>query len=341
MKILIIGGTGTISFAISERLAKGNHELFLLNRGNHKTGLPDNIHWIQADINDEGLVAEKLKGMNFDIVCDFIAFVKLQVERDFRLFNGKTKQYVFVSSASVYHKLPPNYIVSEGTTLANPYWEYSRQKIECEEFLFKMYREQQFPVTVVRPSHTYCEKSVPLGVHGLCGSWQVLKRMLEGKPVIIHGDGTSLWTMTDSRDFAVGFIGLLGNPHAIGEAFQITSDESLTWNQIYQKIADALGVPLKPYYISSAFLAAVSAYDFTGSLLGDKANSLVFDNQKLKRVVPQFKPTIRFDEGIKRTVDYVLQHTECQKPDEEFDKWCDMVIEALEQTKTIIRSNHG
>lgn len=197
----------------------------------------------------------------------------------------------------------------------------------------KLYRDDGFPVTIVRPSHTYCETSVPLGVHGRNGSWQVIKRMLEGKPVIIHGDGTSLWTMTDSRDFAEGFIGLLGNPHAIGEAFQITSDETLTWNQIYRTIADCLGVEFKPYYVASEFLAAVSDYDFTGSLIGDKANSVVFDNSKLKRAVPYFQPKISFAEGIKNTLDYVLLHKECQTEDEEFDKWCDKVIAALENAK--------
>lgn len=339
MKILIIGGTGTISTAISRRLAESGHELYLLNRGNSNDMLPSNIKFINADINNEKEAAEKLNGLSFDAVCDFIAFIKPQLERDYRLFNGRTKQFVFISSASAYNKLPSDYIITEGTSLANPYWEYSRNKIECEEYLMKMYRDNRFPVTIVRPSHTYCEKSVPLGVHGNNGSWQVIKRMLEGKPVIIHGDGTSLWTVTDSRDFATGFIGLLGNPHAIGEAFQITSDESLTWNQIYQKIADALGVELKPYYVSSEFLAAVSDYDFTGSLTGDKSNSVVFDNSKLKRAVPDFRTAIRFDEGIKRTVEYVLLHKECQTEDEEFDRWCDKVIATLENAKKIIKEN--
>ncbi len=339
MKILIIGGTGTISTAISRSLAESGHELYLLNRGSSNDSLPTHIKFINADINNEQQAAEKLEGMTFDVVCDFIAFVKPQLKRDYRLFNGKTKQFIFISSASAYNKLPADYVITEGTTLANPYWEYSRNKIECEEYLMKMYCENGFPVTIVRPSHTYCEKSVPLGVHGNNGSWQVIKRMLEGKPVIIHGDGTSLWTMTDSRDFAVGFIGLMGNPHAIGEAFQITNDESLTWNQIYQKIADALGVELKPYYVSSEFLAAVSNYDFTGSLIGDKSNSVVFDNSKLKRIVPDFRPSIRFDEGIRRTVEYVMLHKECQIEDEEFDRWCDKVIETLENAKNIIKEN--
>ncbi len=275
--------------------------------------------------------------MSVYAVCDFIAFVKPQLERDYRLFSGRTKQFIFISSASAYNKLPADYVIDEGTTLANPYWQYSRDKIECEEFLMKMYRENGFPVTIVRPSHTYCERSVPLGVHGKNGSWQVIRRMLDGKPVIIHGDGTSLWTMTDSRDFAAGFTGLFGNPHAIGEAFQITGDETLTWNQIYGKIADALGVELKPYYVSSEFLAAVGDYDFTGSLIGDKSNSVVFDNSKLKRAVPGFTAKIRFDEGIRRTIEYILLHKELQTEDGEFDEWCDRVIDTLEQAKKTIR----
>lgn len=333
MKILIIGGTGTISTAVSRRLADGGHDLYIINRGNTNDKLQSNIKFIKADINDEKLVSECLGEMKFDAVCDFIGFVQPQLERDFRLFGGRTRQFVYISSASAYDKPVPDHIITEGTSLANPFWEYSRNKIQCEEYLMRLYREKGFPVTIVRPSHTYCETSVPLGVHGRRGSWQVIKRMLDGKPVIIHGDGTSLWTMTDSRDFAEGFTGLLGNPRAIGEAFHITSDEALTWNQIYKTIADSLGVEFKPYYVSSEFLAAVSDYDFTGSLIGDKANCAVFDNSKLKRAVPGYMPRIRFDEGIRNTLNHVLLHRECQIEDEEFDKWCDNVIAALENAK--------
>ncbi|MDD6279979.1 MAG: SDR family oxidoreductase [Oscillospiraceae bacterium] len=339
MKILLIGGTGTISTAITHSLAENGHEVYLLNRGNQNSGLPSNIRFINCDINDENAAAEKLDGMTFDAVCDFIGFVRPQLERDFRLFSGKTKQFIYISSASAYNKPVSDYVITEGTTLANPYWEYSRNKIECEDYLMKMYRENGFPVTIVRPSHTYCERSVPVGIHGRNGSWQVIKRMLEGKPVIIHGDGTSLWTMTDSRDFAKGFIGLLGNPHAIGEAFQITSEETLTWNQIYKTIADCLNAEFKPYYVSSEFLAAVSDYDLTGSLLGDKANSVVFDNTKLKRIVPEFCPSIRFADGIRNTIEYILLHKECQTEDKEFDNWCDNVICALENAKKEIIKN--
>ncbi len=333
MKVLFIGGTGTISSAITRALAETDTELWLLNRGNSNGSVPSNVNIIQADINDEADVMKKLEGMTFDSVCDFIGFVPEQTERDYRIFKGRTKQYIFISSASAYHKPAVSYRITEGTTMANPYWEYSRNKIACEEALMKHYREEGFPVTIVRPSHTYCENSIPLGVHGKNGSWQVVKRIKEGKQVIIHGDGTSLWTITHNSDFAKAFIGLLCNPHAIGECFNITSDESVTWNQIYRAIASALGTELKPYYVSSDFLAAVSDYDFTGSLIGDKAESVVFDNTKLKNAVPGFKATVRMEEGIRKTVEYVLSHPECQNDDPEFDQWCDRVISALENAK--------
>lgn len=337
MKVLFIGGTGTISAAITKQLAATGYELYLLNRGNRNDILPPNVRTITADINDESDVAKKIEHHTFDVVCNFIGFVPAHVERDYRIFAGKTKQYIFISSASAYQKPLGDYRITEATPLSNPYWEYSRNKTACEEFLMKMYRENGFPITIVRPSHTYDERSIPLGVHGKNGSWQVVKRMLEGKPVIIHGDGTSLWTMTHNSDFAKGFIGLMGNIHAIGQAFQITSDEPLSWNQIYQAIANALNVELKAYHVPSDFLDQVGeGYDFKGSLIGDKANSVVFDNTKLKRAVPHFCPTVRFDQGIQQTIDNILSNKALQKEDPEFDQWCDKVIEALESAKRSI-----
>lgn len=333
MKALFIGGTGTISTAISKQLLKQNWELYLINRGSRNDVLPSGAKIITVDIGDEEAVAEKIKDLSFDVVCDFIAFVPEQLERDYRLFNGKTKQFMFISSASAYQKPLADYKITESTPLANPYWEYSRNKIACEEYLMKLYRENGFPVTIIRPSHTYDERTVPIGVHGDVGTWQVVKRMMEGKPVIVHGDGTSLWTLTHNSDFAKGFIGLMGNIHAIGETYQITSDESLTWNQIYQTIASCLGVEFKPYYVSSAYLDEVSRYDFKGSLLGDKGNTVVFDNTKLKRAVPGFDTTIRFDMGVRMTLDYILSHPEYQVEDPEFDQWCDKVIDTLEKAK--------
>lgn len=333
MKILMIGGTGTISMAITRQLAAMGEDVWLLNRGNRSAELPEGIKTIQADINDEAATAEKLAGMTFDVVCEFIGFVPAQLERDFRLFNGRTRQYMYISSASAYQKPVANYRITESTPLANPYWEYSRNKIACEEYLMRMYRENGFPVTIIRPSHTYDERSVPLGVHGDGGSWQVIQRMLDGKPVIVQGDGTTLWTMTHNSDFAKGFIGLMGNIHAIGDCYQITSDESLTWDQIYEAIARALNVEYKPYYVPSDFLDAVSHCDYRGSLIGDKANSVVFDCSKLKQAVPGFTATVRFDQGVKMVIDHVLSHPELQKPDPDFDAWCDRVIDAMENAK--------
>ena len=337
MKVLFIGGTGTISMAISRLLLSQGHTLYLLNRGNRNTGLSGNLIELKVDINDETAVAALISDLKFDVVADFIAFVPEQLERDYRLFREKTKQFIYISSASAYQKPLSDYRINEGTPLANPYWEYSRNKIAGEEYLMKLYREEGFPVTIVRPSHTYDERSIPLGAHGEKGSYSAIKRMLEGKPVIIHGDGTSLWTITHNSDFAKGFVGLMGNIHAIGEAVQITSDESVTWNQIYQIIADSLHVKLNAVHVASEFLDACSDYDFAGSLLGDKANTVVFDNSKLKRLVPGFTATVRADQGIRSTVEYVLSHPECQVEDPEFDDWCDRVIEALEEAKRKIR----
>ena len=337
MKILFIGGTGTISMAITRLLASRGDELYLLNRGNRNADLPDNVKTIIADISDEEDTKKKLEGMSFDCVGEFIGFVPEQVERDFRLFKDKTQQFIYISSASAYETPPKNYVITEETPLVNPYWEYSRNKIACEDYLMERYEKDGFPVTIVRPSHTYDERSVPLGVHGDKGSWQVVKRIKEGKQVIIHGDGTSLWTITHNSDFAKAYVGLIGNPKAIGEAFQITSDESVTWNSIYESIAEALGVELKPYYVASETLAAMSDYDFTGSLLGDKSNSVVFDNSKVKKLVPDFKAEISADQGIKMTVRYILDHPEYQQDDPEYDEWCDRVIEALEKAKASMK----
>ena len=224
MKVLIIGGTRTISSAVADRLVEKNWEVYVLNRGTGRKKLPDAVRQITVNIDNEASVSEKLENMHFDLVCEFIGSVPAQLERDYRLFNGKTEQYIFINSASAYHKPARSHIITEGTTLANPHWEYSRNKIACEEHLMKLYREEGFPVTIVHPSHTYDERSIPVGAHGSNGSWQVIKRIMEGKPVIVQGDGSSLWTLTYSTDFAVGFVGLMGNPHAIGETFHITGE---------------------------------------------------------------------------------------------------------------------
>ena len=349
MRVLFIGGTGTISAAISRQAQELGWELFLLNRGNRNSvldtpGTPGKIIEITGDIRTESeeAIAARIRAALaestgtgsscFDAAADFIAFTREHVEKDFHILKGLCRQYIFISSASAYQKPLSSYLVSEGTPLANPYWEYSRNKIACEEYLTAQYRENGFPVTIVRPSHTYDERSVPLGVHGSRGSWQIIKRILDEKPVIIHGDGTSLWTMTHSSDFARGFTGITGNIRAVGEAVQITSDETLSWNQIYTAIAAALGKPLHAVHVSSEFLAQCGGpYDFTGSLIGDKANSVVFDNTKLKRLVPGFCAQFRFDQGIRETIRHILSHPECQNEDPEFDEWCDRVIAAREK----------
>jgi len=343
MKILFIGGTGTISSAITRRAAQMGWEIYLLNRGSRKSEFKGSEYThIQCDIftDNQNETKEKLikalgKAKQFDVVCQFFAFTPEHTERDFEIFNNLCGQYIFISSASAYQKPLSSYLITESTPLSNPLWQYSRNKIACEEFLMAKYREEGFPITIVRPSHTYDERSVPLGVHGKNGSWQVLKRMLDGKPVIIHGDGSSLWTLTHNSDFALAFARLMGNIHAIGESVHITSDESVTWNQIYKVIADALGVELKAVHIASEFLDECSQgqYDFKGSLLGDKANTVVFDNSKLKRLAQGFTAKVRVDEGLKMTVANVLANKDLQIEDPEFDQWCDRIIAAVEAAK--------
>jgi nucleoside-diphosphate-sugar epimerase len=329
MKALFIGGTGTISTAITALAPKCGFELYLLNRGNRTQLVPDGVKLINADIYNEEDVKEKLKDISFDVVAEFIAFDVEALKRDFRLFSGKTKQFIFISSASAYQKPLSSPFITESTSLSNPFWEYSRKKIACEEYLMKEYRENGFPITIVRPSHTYGDFDVPVAVHGKNGSFSVIDRIRKGKKVIIHGDGSSLWTLTHNTDFAKAFVRLMGNAHAIGEALQITSDESLTWNQIYEIIGDALGVKPKLVHIPSETLAKAH-FDFVGGLLGDKAHTVIFDNTKIKRLVPEYKATVRFDQGVRRTLSYIEQHPEYQIADPEFDTWVDQMIEAYE-----------
>lgn len=327
MKALFIGGTGTISSAVSRLAVQNGVELTLLNRGRRPARVPQGAELLTVDIHDEEKAAQVLNGRTFDVVADFIAFRPADVERDIRLFSGKTGQYIFISSASAYQKPAANFRITESTPLCNPYWRYSREKIACEEVLTEAYRGAGFPVTIVRPSHTYGEESVPVCIHGKNGSWQVLERILCGKPVIVHGDGLSLWTFTHNTDFARAFVGLMGNPHAVGEAVHITGDEVITWNAAFAAIGRALGVAPNLVHISSDFLAACNP-ELLGSLLGDKANSVVFDNTKIKTLVPGFCARVRFDQGVRQSVEYVTSHPECRVPDPDFDAWCDRVIAA-------------
>lgn len=330
MKALFIGGTGTISTSITELLVEEGWDVTLLNRGNKS--IPGTKQLI-CDIGNEAEAARLLEGMTWDVVADFIAFVPEQVKRDIRLFKGHTKQYIFISSASAYQKPLSSPFITESMPLSNPHWEYSRNKIACEEVLMKEYRENGFPVTIVRPSHTYARWGLPLPVHGKKGPWQVLKRMLDGKKVIVPTDGATLWTVTASRDFAPGFVGLMNNTHAIGESVQITSDESLTWDQIMRIIADELNVEYKPCYVSAHLLAKVPEYNFEGELIGDKTNCVIFDNAKLKRLVPGFVCRNRFDIAGRESVRYILSHPELQTEDPQFDQVSDRVIRAVERAE--------
>jgi len=304
MNVLFIGGTGNISTACSRLALERGMDLFILNRGKRLRPGLEGASTLVADINEHEQVKEVLKGQHFDVVVNFIAFTPKEVRRDIELFSEICDQYIFISSASVYQKPPSHPVITESTPLANPYWDYSRDKITCEEILMEAYRERAFPVTIVRPSHTY-DMVIPAAV----GSWEdftLIHWMRSGKPVIIHGDGSSLWAMTHSDDFALGFTGLLGNRQSIGHPFHITSDELLTWNQIYEMMAHAAGAQLNAIHVSSDFICEV-ADDLDqgwmrGNLHGDKANSVVFDNTKIKRFVPAYKATIPFSEGIKRTI---------------------------------------
>ncbi|HKL80374.1 MAG TPA: SDR family oxidoreductase [Mobilitalea sp.] len=329
MKALFIGGTGTISTAITALAPSKGFELYLLNRGNRTGQVPEGVKLIQADIYNEADVKEKLKDMNFDVVVEFIAFDTEALKRDVRLFTGKTKQFIFISSASAYQKPLSSPIITESTPLYNPYWQYSRNKIACEEYLMKEYRENGFPITIIRPSHTYGDFDVPLAIHGRNGSFSVINRMLKGKKVIVHGDGSSLWTLTHNTDFAKAFVGLMGNTHAIGEAVQITSDECLSWNQIYEIIGSALNVNPNILHIPTDTLMK-TYQDLEGGLMGDKMHTVIFDNSKVKRLVPEYTATIRFDQGVRRTLDYILSHPELQKEDPEFEEWTDRMIEVYE-----------
>ena len=329
MKALFIGGTGTISTAISALSVQQGWELYLLNRGNRREQVPQGAQVITADINDLADVQAKLSGMTFDVVADFIAFTPEQAQRDVALFAGRTAQYFFISSASAYQKPLASPFISESTPLSNPFWEYSRNKIACEELLMKAHREHGFPVTIIRPSHTYGDASIPVACHGRAGSYSVVERIRQGKPVLVPGDGLSLWTLTHNTDFAKAFCGLMGNVHALGETYQITSDESLTWNQIYEAIGAALGVKPKLVHIASETLAAC-APNYVGELIGDKSNSVIFDNSKVKRAVPGFAATTRFDQGVRRSLAYIASHPECQTPDPDFDVWTDELIARYE-----------
>jgi nucleoside-diphosphate-sugar epimerase len=335
MKVLFIGGTGNISGACSRQAVQRGIELYHLNRGKAQADIPAVVKTITADIKDKKKVLAALGEMDFDVVVNFIAFTPDDVKQDIEVFTGRTRQYIFISSASVYQKVGGHPVITESTPLYNPYWEYSRDKIACEDLLNDEFRKNGFPVTIVRPSHTY-DTVIPLAI----GSWRdytIIDRMKKGQEVIIHGDGTSLWTVTHADDFAMAFVGLLGHQQAIGHVFHITSDELLNWNQIYEAVAEAADAELHAVHIASDFICEVAdtiGWEWMrGNLLGDKAVSTIFDNSKIKRFVPGFHATIPFREGIKRTVQWFEADPSRMVIDEGNNRFMDTVLKAYKEIR--------
>lgn len=328
MKILFLGGTGIISTACTQLALARGFDVTLLNRSQRNPIA--GAHQLTADINDPSLPAQ-LASQHFDAVVDFIAFDPAAIEHRLSLFRGRTAQYVFISSASAYQKPLTHPLITESTPLANPLWDYSRHKIACEGLLNHAYRENGFPVTLVRPSLTYGDLVIPLAVNSWQQSFTAIARLRAGKPLIVPGDGLTLWTITHNTDFAKGLVGLLGHAAAIGHTFHITSDEALTWNQIYQQTAEAAGVPSPQLiHIASDFITACLP-DTLGSLLGDKSHCALFDNTKIKRFVPDFAATTRFRDGIRQTLRAFDDDPRRQTIDTALDAKWDRLIEAYER----------
>lgn len=323
MKVLFIGGTGIISSACSQLVVERGYELYLLNRGQTtKRPAPAGAVVLSGDIRDPVSARAALGDHKFDAVVDWIAYTPDQIEADLSLFRDRTHQFVFISSASVYQKPIGNLPITESTPLHNPFWEYSRNKIACEERLMRAYRDEQFPITIVRPSHTYDRTLIPLS-----GGYTAIDRLRRGRPIIVHGDGTSLWVLTHHVDFARGFIGLLGNPHAIGEAVHITGDEVLTWDQIARLLARAAGVEPQIVHVPSEFIAAFDPAWGAG-LVGDKANSVIFDNTKIKRLVPGFVATIPFARGAEEIMAWYDGDPARREVNYDFDRMTDRILDA-------------
>ncbi len=324
MKVLFIGGTGVISSACSQLAVERGMELYLLNRGQTSRPIPEGARVLRGDIRDSESARNALGDSEFDVVVNWIAFTPEHVEADIELFQGRTGQYIFISSASVYQTPPARLPVIESTPLDNPFWDYSRAKIACEEWLVRAYRDERFPMTIVRPSHTYDRTKLPV-----FGGYTVIDRMRKGKKVIVHGDGTSLWVLTHHTDFAKGFVGLLGNNHAIGEVFQITSDEVLTWNQIFDTLARAAGAKMQVVHVPSDFIAAFDP-EWGAGLLGDKSHSMIFDNSKIKSTVPDFAATIPYSWGAEEQIVWYEGDPQRQVIDDKLDRLMDEIIEAYE-----------
>ena len=330
MRVLFIGGTGIISTACTALAAQRGIDLTLATRGRHSTDLPAGVKTLTVDMDDDDGAAKALGGTAFDVVVDFIAFTPAQIERDLNLFHGRTGQYVFISSASAYQKPSGHYLITESTPLANPYWQYSRDKIACEERLMLAYREENFPITIVRPSLTYGETQITLAINSWAKSYTAVDRMRKGKKVIVPGDGSSLWVITHNTDFAKGLVGLLGNPQAIGHAFHITTDEVMTWDQFYRIVGSAAGVEPQLIHIPTDYIGACLP-DKLGGLKGDKAVSVVFDNSKIKRFVPGYCATVPFAEGIRRTMAWFDADPARRQIDTDANERWDKLIAAYEQ----------
>jgi nucleoside-diphosphate-sugar epimerase len=329
MKVLFLGGTGIISTASTRLAAERGIELTLLRRGQHTADFPKNVSTIAIDVTDEAAVAGALGNRMYDAVVDWVGFTAADVERDIRLFRDRTRQFIFISSASAYQRPVGHYLITESTPLKNPYWQYSRDKIACEERLMRAYREESFPITIVRPSLTYGETQVVLAVNSWQKSYTVVDRMRLGKKVIVPGDGSSLWVITHNSDFAQGLVGLLGHRQAIGHAFHITSDEAMTWDQFYRITGQAAGVEARIVHIASDFLGACIP-DEVGSLTGDKASSVVFDNSKIKRFVPGYCAKVPFAQGIQRTIEWFDADARRKEIDEAANASWDKIIDAYE-----------
>jgi nucleoside-diphosphate-sugar epimerase len=323
-RVLYIGGTGNISTACVELSLARGHAVTVLNRGQRGVTFDGPVEEIHGDRNDPALLRQVAERGGYDVVVDFLGFNLAQVELDLAVFAGRVGQYVFISSASVYQKPPDHYLVTESTPLGNPFWDYARHKVACEERLLQAYREQGFPVTIVRPSLTYGPTWIPVAVGG--HGYTVVDRIRNGRPVISHGDGSSLWVLTHATDFARGLLGLLGQRQARGEAFHITSDEVLTWDQIYRTLGRAAGREPEIVHVPSDFIAAVEP-SFAGTLLGDKAHSIVFDNGKIKRFVPDYRAAVSLAEGFARSVAWYDAYPARQEVDQETNRKLDRIIQ--------------
>ena len=330
MKVLFIGGTGNISTSCSFLTLEKGMELYHLNRGVTKEEIPGVIS-IKADIHNKEEMLKAIGDHDFDVVVDWIAYTLEDVKRDYEIFRGKVKQFLFISSASVYQKPLSDPRITESTPLANPVWEYSQNKIECEDYLVKKYREEGFPITIVRPSHTY-RTMFPIAIGNSQRYW-IIDRIKKRKKIVVHGDGTSIWVLTHSEDFAKGFVGLLGNIHAIGHAFHITSDELLTWNQIYDIIADNVGIKADLIHIPSDFIMKCDIITGSG-LWGDKSYSVIFDNTKIKTFVPGFTATIPFTEGIKKVLKWFDEDKTRKRLNPKDDEYMDGLIDSYLKNKS-------